>query len=100
MGKDIAGIAVGKHRGFITTKIAKPAGKKTGKPSAATQLARGVIREVAGHAPYEKRAMELLKVGREKRCLKLLKKRLGTHIRGKRKRDELNDTLRVMKTKH
>lgn len=38
---------------------------------------REVIREVAGFSPYEKRTMELLKVGKEKRALKLLKVKLG-----------------------
>lgn len=38
---------------------------------------RDIIREVAGYAPYEKRCMELLKVGKEKRALKVLKSKLG-----------------------
>ena len=38
---------------------------------------REVISEVAGFSPYEKRVMELLKVGKEKRALKLLKVKLG-----------------------
>ena len=41
------------------------------------QFVREVIREVAGFSPYEKRTMELLKVGKEKRALKLLKVKLG-----------------------
>jgi len=38
---------------------------------------RDIIREVAGYSPYEKRTMELLKVGKEKRALKVLKNKLG-----------------------
>jgi len=38
---------------------------------------REIIREVAGYSPYEKRCMELLKVGKEKRALKVLKNKLG-----------------------
>ena len=34
---------------------------------------RGLIREVCGLAPYEKRLCEMLKVGRDKRALKLAK---------------------------
>ena len=34
--------------------------------------------------------MELLRVSRDKRALKFLKKRLGTHLRAKKKRDELS----------
>lgn len=37
--------------------------------------------------------MELLRVSKDKRALKFLKKRVGTHLRGKRKRDELSQVL-------
>ena len=39
-------------------------------------MVRELIREVAGFAPYEKRLMELLKVGKDKRALKLAKKKV------------------------
>lgn len=51
------------------------------------------MREIAGFAPFERRAMELLRVSKDKRALKFLKKRLGTHVRGKKKRDELSQVL-------
>lgn len=54
---------------------------------------RNIVREIAGFAPYERRTMELLRVSKDKRALKFLKKRLGTHLRGKRKRDELSNVL-------
>lgn len=38
---------------------------------------RDVVREVMGHAPFEKRAMELLKVSKDKRALKFLKRRVS-----------------------
>ena len=38
---------------------------------------REIIREVAGMAPYERRVTELLKVGRDKRALKLCKKKVS-----------------------
>lgn len=62
-----------------------------------TKFVRDLIREVTGHAPYEKRAMELLKVSKDKRALKFLKRRLGTHIRAKRKREELSNILTQMR---
>jgi len=39
-------------------------------------MIRGLIRDVAGSAPYEKRLMELLKTGRDKRALKLAKRKV------------------------
>lgn len=53
-----------------------------------------MIREVVGFAPYEKRITELLKVGKDKRALKVAKKKLGTHLRAKRKREEMTTVLR------
>jgi large subunit ribosomal protein L36e len=41
--------------------------------------------------------MELLKVSKDKRALKFLKRRLGTHIRAKRKREELGTILAHMR---
>jgi hypothetical protein len=58
---------------------------------------RSIIAEVAGQAPYEKRCMELLKVGKDKRALKLCKRKLGTHLRAKKKREEMSNLLRKAK---
>ena len=55
---------------------------------------REIVKEVAGMAPYEKRIAELLRIGKDKRALKYAKKKLGTHVRGKRKREEIADVLR------
>ncbi len=41
-----------------------------------SKFVRGIIREVAGFAPYEKRVMELLKNSKDKRARKLAKKRV------------------------
>ena len=40
------------------------------------KFVREIVREVAGLAPYEKRVSELLKVGKDKRALKLCKKKV------------------------
>lgn len=45
-------------------------------------------------APYERRIVELLKIGKDKRALKVAKRKLGTHLRGKRKREELAGLMR------
>lgn len=62
-----------------------------------TRFVRDLVREVVGHAPYEKRCMELLKISKDKRALKFCKARLGTHVRGKRKREELSNILTQMR---
>ncbi|VVD04446.1 unnamed protein product [Leptidea sinapis] len=88
-------IAVGLRKGHKTTKIS--AGKRSitdksinirparlkGLQIKHSKFVRDVVREVVG-VPYEKRAMELLKVSSDKRALKFLKRRLGTYIRAKR----------------
>lgn len=59
-------------------------------------MIREVVREVCGFAPYERRVMELLKVGTastNKRALKLSKRRLGTHKRGKKKREMMEQVI-------
>lgn len=98
-------IAVGLQKGHKTSKIKsgktkaekiRPARLK-GIQTKHTKFVRDLIREVVGHAPYEKRAMELLKVSKDKRALKFLKRRLGTHIRAKRKREELSNILTQMR---
>ena len=60
------------------------------------KLIRGVIREVTGYAPYEKRLMEILRGGGNnptKKAWKFAKNRLGTHIRAKRKVVEMGDVI-------
>jgi large subunit ribosomal protein L36e len=66
------------------------------------KLVREVVREVAGFAPYERRIMELLRIGSAatmKRALKFAKKRLGTHKRGKKKREEMTMLLQAQRRK-
>lgn len=65
-----------------------------------TKLVRGIVREVAGWAPYEKRIMEILKGGGNnptKRAWRFAKKRLGTHIRAKRKVAEMDRVIAEVK---
>eukprot|EP00270_Netrium_digitus_P006608 TRINITY_DN191_c0_g1_i1.p1 TRINITY_DN191_c0_g1~~TRINITY_DN191_c0_g1_i1.p1 ORF type:complete len:127 (+),score=34.12 TRINITY_DN191_c0_g1_i1:1-381(+) len=94
-----SGIAAGMNRGHIVTfreKVMRPSDRK-GILGKRTGFVRKLIREVVGFAPYEKRIMELLKVGKDKRALKLAKRKLGTHLRAKRKREEMTTTLRKMR---
>jgi large subunit ribosomal protein L36e len=65
-------------------------------------MIREVVREVCGFAPYERRIMELIKIGTPsttKRALKLAKKRLGTHKRGKKKREAMTQVIAQQRRK-
>ena len=89
-----SGFFVGLNKGFIVTKPKvntrklKPSYKK-GKLGKRVKMVREVIREVCGLSPVERKMMELIRTGvaaKEKRALKLARKRLGTHTRAKAKR--------------
>jgi len=101
-------LAIGINKGHVVTKIkrsfteTRPSYRK-GKLGKRTAFVRDVIQEVTGFAPYEKRIIELIKTGQAKdgkKALKLAKKRLGTLVRGKRKRDELEEVVRQQRKKH
>ncbi|KAH0658414.1 hypothetical protein KY289_027162 [Solanum tuberosum] len=93
------GISVGLNKGHVVTKkeLAPRPSDRKGKTSKRIHFVRSLIREVAGFAPYEKRITELLKVGKDKRALKVAKRKLGTHKRAKRKREEMSSVLRKMR---
>merc|ERR1719146_479495 len=99
-----SGIAVGLNRGHIVTKRdmkARPSSRKA-KRSCGTRakLIKEVVREVVGFAPYERRLIELIKIGSSatmKRSLKLAKKRLGTHKRGLKKRAAMVEAVAAMR---
>lgn len=93
----MSGISVGLKKGHVVTKrtpvkVRGPGTSGCGKVH--KELVNSVIEEVCGFAPYEKRILELLRVGKDKRALKFAKKRLGTHLRAKRKREEMSEALR------
>jgi len=94
-------ICVGLEKGHKTTKNnlkVKPS-KSKGKLTKHNKFVRDLIREVAGFAPYERRAQELLRIGKEKRCLKFLKKRIGSHDLAKKKREEMQAILQAARKK-
>ena len=77
------------HKTTPNTLKPKPSNNK-GKQTNHNKFVRDLVREVTGFAPYERRAMELLRISKDKRCLKFLKKRIGSHVRAKRKREEVS----------
>eukprot|EP00050_Salpingoeca_kvevrii_P005598 m.284723 g.284723 ORF g.284723 m.284723 type:complete len:127 (+) comp11208_c0_seq1:35-415(+) len=95
-GTAAGNVAFGLNKGFKTTapekQAARPVSRK-GRLNRRVKVCREVIRETTGFAPYERRCMELLRISKDKRALKFCKKRLGTHIRGKRKREELTAVI-------
>jgi len=101
VGEEKTGIAIGMDKGHVLTKREmkpKPSYRK-GKLNKRVTFVRDIIREVCGYSPYEKRTMELLKVGKEKRALKVLKTKLGSHRRAKAKREQMAGALRSMRMK-
>ena len=73
-----SGIAFGLNKGHVTEKRKLPErpSRRKGRQSVHVNFVRGVVREIAGFAPYERRIMELLKIGHDKRALKLAKRRV------------------------
>jgi len=88
-------IAVGLGRGFIVTprvRKERPSRKK-GRAGERLKLIRGVIREVMGLCPYEKRVIEILKINNTKRAKKFLRRRLGTQRAANRKATEMSNIM-------
>eukprot|EP00923_Selenidium_pygospionis_P045950 GHVN01079333.1.p1 GENE.GHVN01079333.1~~GHVN01079333.1.p1 ORF type:complete len:120 (+),score=21.85 GHVN01079333.1:77-436(+) len=100
------GLSVGlkTKRGHVVTKreLAPRPVSRQAKMQGRVRMIKEVIREVCGFAPYEKRIMELIRMGSisaRKRALKFAKKRLGTHKRGMKKRNEMIETIAKQKKK-
>ncbi|XP_061050392.1 large ribosomal subunit protein eL36-like [Eubalaena glacialis] len=92
-------MALGLNKGHKVTKdVSKPRHRRLRwRLTKHTKFVRDMIREVCCFTPYEQRAMELLKVSKDKRALKFVRKRVGTHIHTKRKREELSNALAAMR---
>ena len=92
-------MCAGLDKGHKTTPntLKKRPSRNKGQTTNHNRFVRDLIREVAGFSPYERRAMELLRISKDKRCLKFLKKRIGSHVRAKRKREEMSNVLQAMR---
>ncbi|XP_036276211.1 60S ribosomal protein L36-like [Pipistrellus kuhlii] len=90
-------MAMGLNKGHKVTKsVSKPrhSGRRGASPS--TPSSHGHDLRVCS-LPRRACAMELLKVSKDERALKFIKKRVGTHIHTKRKRGELSNVLAAMR---
>ncbi|KYN98737.1 60S ribosomal protein L36 [Plasmodium gaboni] len=100
--KPATGIAVGFNSGHVVTKRNLKLNKKKKPFSKRKELIKDVVREITGFSPYEKRIIELIKIGTSastKRSLKYAKKKLGTHKRGKAKREEIQKVVILQRRK-
>ncbi|EPQ26150.1 uncharacterized protein PFL1_06358 [Pseudozyma flocculosa PF-1] len=89
------GLVWGINRGHVTERrvlAPRPANRK-GRKSERVEVIRSVIREVAGFAPYERRAMELIRNSKDKRARKFIKRRVGTLRRAKSKMEALTAVI-------
>ena len=102
-----SGISVGLRHGHLVTRPAVNLWKKRpvlrkGLISKRAKAVREVIREVAGFSTLEKRMLELIRTGvqaKEKKAVKMARRKLGTHRRAQHKRDELVDLVNKSKRK-
>nr|XP_039323874.1 60S ribosomal protein L36-like [Saimiri boliviensis boliviensis] len=92
-------VAAGLNKGRkVTRNVSKPRhGRCCKRLTKHTKFVCDMIQEVCGLVPYERWAIELLKVSKDKCTLKFIKKRVGTHIWAKRKQEELGNVLATMR---
>merc|ERR1712118_368036 len=97
------GLCLGLNRGFVTTKITRkrPSQRRGGMNSRIENITK-TVKAVAGFAPYEKRTIEMYKVGNtklDKRANRFLRKRLGSIKRSKKKSEDLQLFVKKSKEK-
>lgn len=62
---------------FSALSLSPPTPTTTQHKSKKAKFVHDLIREVGGLSPYERRCVELLRVGKDKRALKYAKKRVS-----------------------
>uniref|UniRef100_A0A914X304 Large ribosomal subunit protein eL36 n=1 Tax=Plectus sambesii TaxID=2011161 RepID=A0A914X304_9BILA len=99
---NIEAFATGDNKGYKVTKNTRKPRQAAhrGRVTKKAKIVRDVVREVTGFAAYERRTMELLRISKDKKALKYLKKRIGSHLRAKKKRDEIQSILTNMRKHH
>ena len=69
---------LGKGHKTTPTTAGPRISRRKGKQNKRVKFVKDVVREATGFAPYEKRCMELLRVGKDKRALKFCKGKVCT----------------------
>merc|ERR1739849_54449 len=98
----VSAMVVGPSKGHKVTKLQGHKGTQSrnkGNKTKKSAFVHDVIREVVGYTAYERRCIELLRISKDKRALKFCKKRLGSHVAAKRKREEMQNVIQAQKTK-
>merc|ERR1712066_1223029 len=100
----IEGLSLGLNKGFVVSKNVRkirPSQRRKGMNSRIENITK-IIKSVAGFAPYEKRAIEMYKVGNtklDKRANRFLRRRLGSIKRSKKKSEDLQMFVKKQKEK-
>merc|ERR1719512_124866 len=104
---DKSGIFVGLNRGHVVTKpkVSDRAFKanksnRKGRLHPRVQAVREVVQEVCGLAPFQKKMVEMIKTGiavKEKKAVKLARKRVGQLKRAKHIRDNLLNLIQTQR---
>lgn len=91
-----SGIIAGFNKGHKTTPRARPVSRKTrlALPHKRMRAVKAIIQEVAGMTALDKRITELLRVGKEKRAVKVCKRRLGNFAQAKKRKVKVEELLR------
>ena len=102
-----SGIFVGLNRGHVVTKpkVSDRAFKankssRKGRLHPRVQAVREVVQEVCGLAPFQKKMVEMIKTGvavKEKKAVKLARKRVGALKRAKHIRDNLLNLIQTQR---
>lgn len=100
----VLSLPLGLHKGFIVTKLEnkeRPMNRKARTSNRVREI-RKLMDSVTQLSPFEKRVLELFKMGVQKvnkRAFKLLKKRFGTRQRALKKQQKITDVIKAMAKK-
>ena len=104
---DKSGIFVGLNRGHVVTKpkvsdraFRANKSSRKGRLHPRVQAVREVVQEVCGLAPFQKKMVEMIKTGvavKEKKAVKLARKRVGALKRAKHIRDNLLNLIQTQR---